>query len=416
MWLIPYNLCWTFLSTLLLPLTCTNERFKKRWSLTLPSITFDKRPLWIHALSVGEVLSVVPLIDFLLKVCNKNILLTVTTKKGMEIAEKKLKNKVEILYYFPFDFWWSVKRFVDQINPSVFILIETDIWPFLLYYLNLKKIKSFLVNGRISPKTYFRYTKASKITKYIFNYFELCMVQSELDRNRLIRIGIDKDKVIATGNIKFDRDFGSISNEEKKKWKNILGILDNQMVLVAGSTHPGEEEVIFSIFKKLKDNIPAFFLIIAPRDVSRAKEVFNKAKYIGLNPELRSKCPVKSKGDVIVVDSIGELARLYGIADIAFVGGSLVAFGGHNIIEPAYFGCPVIFGPHMFNFKDISEALLSSGGGIMVNNKDELYKSIFRLIKDLDYRMRMRNACYSFVQKNRGAVKKVVQLISSALL
>ena len=414
MWVGLYNLFWSVLATFLLPLTSNRERFRKRWALELPHKCLQ-RGIWVHALSVGETLSAIPLIESLLPLYPKNIAFTVTTKKGMEIALSRLGDKLEIIDFFPFDFFWSVKRFVKQINPSCFILIETDIWPYLLNYLNLKGVKCFLVNGRISPATYKRYSRFPWFIRRIFDCFELCMVQSEQDRKRLMSLGLSGEKVINTGNIKFDRKINPLSNEEKVRLRRLFGMERSDMVWIAGSTHPGEEMIIMEIFKRIRERIPGLVLIIAPRDIKRAPEIYRTGQKMGFEMLLRSKAPASKNPDIIIIDTIGELTRLYGIADIAFVGGSLVPFGGHNLIEPVALGCPVIFGSHAFNFRDISDALIKAGAGIMVKDKEELYGSVLRLIEEPMLRNKIKGSCHTFIQKNRGATERVISIIRSRI-
>ena len=414
MWLKVYNLCWSFLTAFLLPVTFNKDRFNKRWCLQLPQKSLHKG-IWIHALSVGEVLSAIPLVEALSSLCPKSIGFTVTTQRGMEIAMANLKDKVDLLHFFPFDFFWSVKRFVNRIDPSCFILVETDIWPFLLNFLYLKGVKCFLVNGRISPSTYLRYSRFPWLIRGIFNCFDLCMVQSEEDRKRLLNLGISRDKVINAGNIKFDRNMEPITEEEKRGWKRLFGIRGKDIVWIAGSTHPGEEEIILDVFKKIRKRVVNLILIIAPRNIDRAREIYHMGKDMKFNMIFRSQSPSTEKGDVIIIDTIGELARLYGIADIAFVGGSLIPFGGHNLIEPASFGCPVIFGPRVFNFRDISHALIEANAGIMVKDKEELYYSVLRLIEDPLWRKQVVESCRLFIYENRGATDRVASLIRSRL-
>ncbi len=406
-----YELAWNIFASFLIPFTLRHERYRKRWVIDPPK-NFESS-IWIHALSVGEVLSCLPLVDAIKEEFSKEIVFTVTTEKGMEIAEKKLKDKVSYLTFFPFDFWWSVKRFTDFTRPDFFILIETDVWPFLLSYLSSKNIKSFLVNGRISPKSFSRYKKLRSIAKYVFSLFEVCMVQSEEERRKFIRLGIPEDKVINTGNIKFDREIESVTEKEKSYLRDIFCI-KKEVVWIAGSTHPGEEDVILSVFKRIKEGFPDLILLLAPRNIERAREIFWKVKDMGFSCGLRTK-DMRKKKEVYVIDTIGELSRIYSIADLVFVGGSLVPFGGHNIIEPASFGCPIIFGPYMFNFKEITQQIIKSGGGILVRNEEELEKEVLKLLSDKCYRKKIGDSSYSFVQKNRGATKKVISVIKSRI-
>jgi len=379
----------------------------------LPALSPEKR-IWIHALSVGEVLSAVSLVEEIKREFPFQLIFTVTTKKGMEVASKNLKEKVELITFFPFDFFWSARRFISRIKPEFFVLVETDVWPYVIKHLFHSGIKSFLVNGRISPKSFTRYRRFSFITKELLNCFELCMVQSEADKKRFLELGVKEEKVINTGNIKFDRVAEkTIKPEERNHWKKLFKIKGEDLVWIAGSTHPGEEEKLLWTQKRLKDKFKSIKLIIAPRHVERAAQVLDLGKKMGLNVGLRSRLSGEEK-DVIVLDTIGELSRIYSIADIAFVGGSLVPFGGHNLMEPASFGCPVIFGPHVFNFQDIANTLISENAGAMIEDKEELFKWLLSLFSNKERRSEMGKSALSFIQKNKGATKRVVSLIKSA--
>lgn len=417
MWLRIYELFWCLSAPFLIPLTLykDTERYKKRWGLYLPTLSKGKK-IWIHALSVGEVLSATSLIKEIKKEFPFQIIFTTTTKKGMEVALKNLKKDAELITFFPFDFFWSAKRFISRIRPEFFILVETDLWPYLINQLSCLGIKSFLVNGRISPKSFDRYRKVSFFIKDLLNCFELCMVQSEADRKRFLKLGVKKEKLINTGNIKFDKETEKVAPSEKEQWRRLFGIKEKELVWIAGSTHPGEEEKLLWVQRQLKDKLKDVNvkLIIAPRHIERALQVLSIGREMGFNIELRSKLSSKEK-DVIVLDTIGELSRIYSIADVAFVGGSLVPFGGHNLIEPASFGCPVIFGPHVFNFQDIADALKAEDAALEVKEKNQLFEKLLTLFLDKEKRADMGKAALRFIQKNRGATKKVVSLIKRSI-
>jgi len=412
MWLKIYEFFWYLSSIFLIPSTLRKDKeiFKKRWGIELPKPSLKKN-IWIHALSVGEVLSSIPLVEKLRKECDLDIVFTVTTRKGMEIALRNLENKVELITFFPFDFPFSMRRFVRRINPYMFILIETDVWPFLLKYLSSKKIKSFLVNGRISPKSQKKYKRFCWIARDIFDCFELCMVQSEEEKEKLLELGVDEEKVINTGNIKFDRKIEYV--EEKQYWRKLFGIKENDIVWISGSTHEGEEKIILEAYKRLREKVKNIKLIIAPRDIKRSEEVLKIAQDMGFKADLRSR--LRRGKEVVILDTIGELSKIYSIADISFVGGSLVPFGGHNLLEPAAFGCPILFGPHVFNFQEIAFFLEKEKGGIVVKDASELYENIFLLIQDSSLRKRMGKASFSFIEKNRGAIDKVISLIKEKI-
>ena len=393
-----------------------NSRIKERFALSLPKSLYENRRIWIHALSVGEVMSAIPLIEAIkLKYRDKEIVFTATTSKGLDIARKEIGGRVKVLP-MPLDFWWSIQRIVRHINPSLFILVETDIWPHLITCLSNKKIKCFLVNGRISPRTSKSYKRFSFLIRPVLNRFTLCMMQSELDRKRLLEIGADPERIITTGNIKFDRNWLPMHREEHDTLLKKLCLDADDVIWIAGSIHKDEDQMILNVFSRFVPEFPRLRLILAPRNIEESENILKTVKNMGLENVLKTnlkdnRAPYK----VLVLNTIGELGRIYGIGKISFVGGSLVPLGGHNILEPAGFGCPVLFGPHMHNFVLMSELLLAEKGGYQVFNEDELYASVKMLLEDSDLcGITGRNA-KKFADKHKGALKEVLDRIGEHL-
>lgn len=407
------------------------ERARERFALRLPQALPARGNIWVHALSVGEVVSAIPLINSLqVEFPDKDIVFTVTTVTGMAIAREKLDSKVKAVLTMPVDAWWSVQRIVNFVKPSVFILIETDIWPALLCSLKRKGIRSILVNGRISPRTFRSYARVPFITRKMFDPLELCLMQSDLDRERLLQVGLNKEKVITVGNIKFDRDMAIMSNEERQDWFDILALEPSAPLWVAGSTHPGEEEILLHVFKRLRGLFPRLRLILAPRDTGRSDEIVTMIRDMGLRAALKteiveqmakSKAPLSTPSensdvyDVLVLNTIGELGSVYGLGSVSFVGGSLVPVGGHNLLEPAGCGNVVLFGPHTRNFVSMSEALLEAGGGWRVRDGNELHEAMKALLEDAEIRARMGGLAKAFVENNRGALKRVVDYVRGSM-
>lgn len=413
-----YHILWTVIIICCLPFilflaVIGNNRIKERFALSLPKDHDEKQGIWIHALSVGEVISAIPLIEAIqLKYPGKKVVFTVTTTKGIEIARKEIGDRVKIIP-MPLDFWWSVQRIVRHINPSFFILVETDIWPALITCLSDKNIKCFLVNGRISPRTNKSYKKFSFFIKPVLNMFTLCMMQSGLDAKRLLEAGIDPDRIITTGNIKFDRDWLPMLKEERDMWLKKLCLDPKDDIWVAGSLHRDEEQIVLSVFSKLVPEFPGLRLILAPRNIEESDKILKTAQGMGLKSILKtdlqeSVIPYK----VLVLNTIGELSRIYGLGKFGFVGGSMVPLGGHNILEPAGFGCPVLFGPHMHNFVLMSELLLAEGGGFQIVNEDELYASVKMLLEDPDLCGMTGRSAKQFADKHRGALKEALKGIA----
>ena len=389
------------------------ERARERFALRLPLALPAKGNIWVHALSVGEVVSAIPLVDSLrIEFPDRDIVFTVTTVTGMAIAREKLDAKVKAVLTMPVDAWWSVQRIVDFVKPSVFILIETDIWPALLCSLKRKGVRSILVNGRISPRTFRSYARVPFLTRKMFDPLELCLMQSDLDRARLLQVGLNKEKVITVGNIKFDRDMANMGNEERQDWFDILALEPSAPLWVAGSTHPGEEEILLDVFKRLRVSFPRLRLVVAPRDTGRSDEIVTMTSGMGLKAVLRTVVSENSDAyDVLVLNTIGELGSVYGLGSVSFVGGSLVPVGGHNLLEPASCGNVVLFGPHTRNFVSMSEALLEAGGGWRVRDGHELHEAMKALLEDAEMRARMGGLAKAFVENNRGALKRVVDYV-----
>lgn len=390
-----------------------NKRIIERFGLSLPKdYHLKQRRIWVHALSVGEVISAIPLIDAIkLEYPGKEIVFTVTTSKGLLIAGKELNNKVNILP-MPLDFWWSINRIRKHINPYFFVLVETDIWPGILNNLSKRNIKCFLVNGRISPRTFKAYKRFSFFVKPVFNKFALCMMQSEHDSKRLIETGIDQNKILTTGNIKFDRQWVPMKNQERDDWLNKLSLNANDDIWVAGSIHKEEDKIILNVFLRLKEQFPRLRLILAPRNIEESDAIQKIAKEMGIKSILKTDLHNNKKPfDVLILNTIGELSRIYGLGKIAYVGGSMVSLGGHNPLEPASFGCPVLFGPYMHNFVLMSDLILKDEGAIQVNNETELFENIKKLLEDSGFCGKIGKNSKKFVDKHQGAIKEALRHI-----
>ena len=287
-----YHFVWTFPLFFFLPLKrfVRNQRLRDRLALDSNFPFPVESRIWIHALSVGEVISALPLVDALQeKYPDRGMILTVTTGSGMSVAREKLKDRGILLQFMPLDAWWVLRKFVRHIQPSLFILVETDIWPGLLDWLERKGVRSILVNGRISPRTFKAYNKARFFIRKLFDPFEWCLMQSDLDRDRLLRIGIPEEKVKTIGNIKFDQEWVGMNRKEKEEWFFRLKINPGAFLWVAGSTHPGEEEILLDAFIKIRVSIPGLCLILAPRDIGRSREIMEMVSIRKLKGVLRSR-------------------------------------------------------------------------------------------------------------------------------
>ncbi|MCX7770009.1 MAG: 3-deoxy-D-manno-octulosonic acid transferase [Proteobacteria bacterium] len=360
----------------------------------------------IHCVSVGEILSAIPFINKISQMFKKNIILTTTTQTGWKIANEKLKNTVKKIEFFPFDFPFAVLSFINIYSPRCIIITETELWPNVIFFSKLKKIPLFVINGRISDRSFPRYKKLRWFFRKFLDY-PFFLMQGELDKERIIEIGAIQEKVIVTGNIKYD-----FMLEDQKFKREDFGLSNNDLVVIAGSTHNGEEEIILQTFKELKNNFKNLKLIIAPRHPERFGIVENLMKEKGFKYTLRIEN--KFTEEVMLLNTIGELKIFYSLCDIAFVGGSLVNIGGHNIIEPAVFEKPVIFGPYMHNFRDISESFLKNGGALQVN-EETISKKLLELLSNSELRKAMGKKAKEIVLKNSGSLEKTLNFILDKL-
>ncbi|MFC1533821.1 3-deoxy-D-manno-octulosonic acid transferase [Thermodesulfobacteriota bacterium] len=411
-----YNLVWTLVFFLSIPfiLFTRDWRLSERLGLHLPEIPPQRKKIWVHALSVGEVISALPLIRSIKqRYPSRSIVFTVKTFQGMKVARNESGDEVDALIPMPMDFWWSVGRIARSIRPSILILVETDIWPGLISHLKKRNINVVLINGRISPRTFRSYKRFRLFARMVLRDLELCLMQSDLDRGRLLEIGLPAEKIKTVGNIKFDRDWLPMGQKERDDWFDILNLRPENRVWVAGSTHEGEDEIVLETFKRLGVYFPELYLIIAPRKLERAEDIHRLSRNKGLKTLRRSDLGLGEDHhyQVLILDTIGELGRVYGLADVCFVGGSMVPVGGHNLLEPASFGCPVLFGIHTENFVLMSQLLIEAGGGKRVKDAEDLFLKIKWLLSDPRGSRRMGLRAKNFVQKNSGTVERVMEYI-----
>ncbi len=361
------------------------------------------RPIWVHAVSVGEVMAAHPLIrELKKKYPDRKLILSTVTVTGNFTARRRVP-EADAVFYFPFDYPCVVRRVIRGINPEVVLVAETELWPNFFRELKRAGIPSAVINGRISPRSYKNYLKFRLFFRTVFDNVNFFCMQSEADAVRIKDIGADPERVTVTGNLKFDQKMPS-------KQSVPIVIPRGRKVITAGSTHRGEETVILEIFTRLRMQFPDLLLIIAPRHPERFDEVEGLINEAGYECQRRTQIKGEVK-DILLLDTIGELRSFYSVCDIAFVGGSLVKIGGHNLLEPAAMKKPVIFSRYMFNFKEISEALMSAGGGIMVKDKAELYDQLANLLKDKDLSDRIGERAYSVIEMNSGAAKKTIDII-----
>lgn len=373
-----------------------------------------EKTIWIHTVSVGEVLAVPPLID-LLSGHGKKIVLTVTTPSGHRIAVEKLGDKTEI-FYFPIDLTGAVARSVKAINPAIFATIDTEIWPNVLWAAKDHGAVTAILNGRISDRSYPRYLRFSLLFRTVLESVDLFLMQSQQDKDRIITIGADPASVTVAGNLKFDRAEEKIDDSKRESLRKALGILPDEKVVLLGSLHAGEEIAIASAAIALK-NFGGGRMIIAPRRIDDIGWIEIELAKHNLTPVLQSKFidnRAIDQSQVVVIDTFGQLASLYSIADVAFVGGSLIPHGGQNPLEPASHGVATIFGPSMENFAEATRALIAAGGAIQVE-AGGLESAMVELLSNIDKRKTMGDAARRVVEKNRGAAKLMAKKLLASL-
>jgi 3-deoxy-D-manno-octulosonic-acid transferase len=389
------------------------------------SFNLDGEPsIWIHAVSVGEALTTRALIAELRdRYPRLRIFLSTTTMTGQQVARSRLHGAdgVDGVFFFPFDLGFIVRRTLRIVRPRLFVMMETEIWPNLLRECRRAGVRTILVNGRISTRSYPRYRLARVFFRRVLQNLDRACMQSDESARRLIDIGIDPAKVVVTGSLKFDSlerpAAAAAAGRGQYRVLRYFRVPEERPVLIAASTLKGEEEPVLSAFRRIKRETPNALLVIAPRKPERFADAEALALDAGFTTVKRSELPVDSepRADVVVLDTIGELAHLFQIATAVFVGGSLVDAGGHNILEPAVHGKAIVFGPHMSNFAEISRTFLDNGAAEQVSDAAGLEAALLGLLADPVRRARLGAAARALVEANRGARIRTLGAIDGLL-
>ena len=342
-----------------------------------------RRAIWIHAASVGEIVATSPLVKEVKKEFPEAVVVvSVVTATGHAMAHRIIP-EAEGIIFFPLDLPYLTRKILHIIKPITILLVETEIWPNFLRIAESENIPVMMVNGRISDRSMKRYKYISAFTREMLRSIERFCMQSKFDAAYIESLGAHTPDITVTGNMKYDQTYATVSYEEKQALLDEFGFGNNHPIIIAGSTHKGEEEAIFETFKQVLKEYP--------------------------QARCDMKEPVHEGIPVVVLDTIGELGRLYSLGDIIFVGGSLVKTGGHNILEPAAHGKPILVGPHMFNFKEIFALLNSRNACEQVKNGKELTAMVLRLCKDRDLAKKMGQNCLDIIKENRGATRRNTQ-------
>jgi 3-deoxy-D-manno-octulosonic-acid transferase len=376
------------------------------------------RPIWVHAVSVGETIAVAPLIRAMReRFPDRKIVISNVTETGRSIALKI--PEADLCLYFPFDFTFAAKSLLTKINPAVILIVETEIWPNFLRVSRLLGIPSIMVNGRISDRSFPRYMRFRWFFRSVLTDFSRFCMQTREDARRIAAMGAPADRIDVTRNLKYDIPVSRVTPERKAESRRAYAIPDSVSVFTAGSTHQGEEEQVIAAYRRLCTGNSSAFMVLVPRHPERASQVAELLAREGISFTLRSQLASRSvdfrAGEVLLVDSVGELMRLYAASDLVFVGGSLVPTGGHNILEPASLRIPVLFGPHMSNFRESAALLLASGGGVEVANGEELARVIEDLLKDDTRRSVMGESGARLMEENSGSTQLHLRVVESLL-
>lgn len=395
------------------------------------------RPIWLHAVSVGEVIASRNLLEDLRREYpRKQIVVSTVTAAGNSVARKIIRQSDTVIF-LPLDISFITDYAVRLVNPAVMVIMETEIWPNLIRSLNKRDIPIAMVNARISNDSFNKYRWGRFMLKPVLGMISLFCVQTKADADRFECLGAEKDKIKITGNMKFDSADLSSKTIDSSHYRKNLGLENNARLFVAGSTHPKEEEIILKAYKELYEKFPDLRLLIAPRHPKRAGEIERLAVNNGFSPLRVSRLNCNDTGlpsaeggkfknlsnkgsahpgTVFILDTIGQLASFYAIADIVFIGKSLIKKGGQNILEPAFFARPILFGPYMFNFQGIAELFLAENAAVMVKDKRELIEKASFILSHPIEGVRLGSKAKELLMNNKGAARRNAGLIRGLAL
>ena len=424
-----YNLAAILIVTIIIPifvLRATRERgFIERIKQSFgfyPQETIDKvagkNAIWVHAASVGEIVATSPLVREFRKVFpDSPILVSVVTTGGYEMAHRIIKD-ADAIIYFPLDLPFLASRVVGRIRPRVFLPVETELWPNFLKKAKQLDVPVMMVNGRISDRSVKQYKYLFGMLREMIGTVKCFAMQSSIDADYIMRLGAPRELVTVTGNTKFDQAYTSVSAEERAALIEELGLSGASRIMIAGSTHRGEEELVLAAFKAVREKDPGVRLIIAPREVLRTLEVEHLCRKAGFTVTTRKelqKGDAARGEDIVILDTVGELGRVYGLGDVIYIGGSLIPHGGHNILEPAAHGKAIIVGNQMFNFKDIHALFRNRNAVVTVTNGEELTRETLRLFGDAAERARLEAETLAIINENKGASEKSARILVEML-
>ncbi len=383
-----------------------NERFG------FYSESFQTECIWFHAVSVGEAEAVFPLVKAVGRdYPGLSILITTTTPTGSARVTSVFGDKVQHVY-LPYDLPGNVARFIRTFKPRLGVIVETEIWPNLYLHCHQKNIPLSIINARMSENSLRGYLRIKSFIEKVLGSVKVVAAQSDADANRFLAAGIDQQSVRVTGNIKFDLQIDSDLGKTAKALRRKL--FPNRPVWIAASTHEGEEDQILDAFARIVNTLPDTLLILVPRHPERFRRVADLCSSKGYSVATRTQgVAVKNSTEIFLLDTMGELRLFYAATDVAFVGGSLVPIGGHNLLEPAAVAKPIVFGPHMHNFNAIANLLEDKNTAIRVENSVGLAETVTNLLLDQAMAKKMGEAGKQVIEKNRGAMGRTLDLLRS---
>ena len=395
--------------------------YAKRWAERFgffSALITQKKVVWLHTVSVGEFLAALPLIRRLQADDSVQLVITTTTPTGSERVHATLGDSV-VHVYAPYDLPDALARFLKRVKPSLYLVMETELWPNTLAACTKRNIPAVLINGRLSEKSARGYARFGALTKPMLQHLSCAAIQNPVDAARFVALGLSGDKVIVTGNIKFDLNLSDDLRVQATTLKNQLSNNRQRLVLIAASTHQGEDELILDAFALVRasssDLARSAVLVLVPRHPERFERVGQLCVSRGFNVARRSEHSWDSTNNILLGNTMGELMLMFGASDIAFVGGSLVPNGGHNFIEPAAWGLPLVSGEHLFNFAEVARLMTDAGALITVNSAQTLADAFIRLLENDSLRMEAGAAALQVALDNRGALDKTLVVIADRL-
>ncbi len=386
---------------------------RERLGFSLKNIQSENKSVWFHAVSVGEVLSLQNLIK---KVRQSHpdwiINFSTLTNTGMRVAREKLTD-ADHIFFVPLDFACVVKKFFNVLKPTLFVLAESEFWPNILRVAKKKTRGVLLINGRISTRSFQKHYRFRLLSRRILKNIDMFLVQTENDKERLERIGMRSEGIRVVSNLKSEIDLPLYDEKKSLNIKKNLSIPFTKKVIVAGSTRKGEERMLLDAFEKARKVRKDLLLILAPRHPERFDEVERICQDSSFRVKRRTQAAADTQWDIMILDTIGELAQFYALCDLAFIGGSLVPWGGHNLLEPAFYQKPIFFGPHMKNFDYLADKFVQASAARIVHTEDDIV-DIF-MLKDEKSLGLMGDRAKKTLNSLQGATEKTIQAINAMM-